>query len=196
MPKRKASAQSARKTAAAKPKQKTAAKKAVSAKKKSTARQPASAKKSAAAGRTSKKKTAQQATVAKQSTAKQSAAKKKTPVGKTARKQVPGSTPADNAAVSLGRPKVTGDKPLHLLFHHDYGAREIFDFLRVRTVKELEVFSPEEIFDQLTRTVRHSVDRIRIELARQNRSLAGDKSFAQEYKALKERARQNDDGRG
>jgi hypothetical protein len=41
--------------------------------------------------------------------------------------------------VSLGRPKITGEEKLFLLFKEDYHARQVFDFLRVETVKDLDL---------------------------------------------------------
>jgi hypothetical protein len=102
-------------------------------------------------------------------------AKKKSAPKKSARK-VP-QTP------SLGRPTVTGEELLYMLFKEDFHARQIFEFLRVQTVKELEQFSPKEIIDRLSQPVRQSVDRIRRTLAERNRSLAGDEEFALKHKA-------------
>ena len=66
-----------------------------------------------------------------------------------------------------------------LLMHQ---AREVFDFLRVQTVKELEQFSAQDIFRRLTQPMRNTVDRIRRHLAERNRCLAGDEEFAWECK--------------
>ena len=43
---------------------------------------------------------------------------------------------------SLGRVKVSADARLDLLFQKDYQAREIFDFLKVQTLRELEQHRP------------------------------------------------------
>ena len=40
---------------------------------------------------------------------------------------------------------MTNEEKLYMLFHEDYDARQIFEFLRVETVKDLEQFSPEQI---------------------------------------------------
>ena len=85
--------------------------------------------------------------------------------------------------IALGRPKVVGDEKLYLLFHDDYHARQIFEFLRVETVKELEQFSPQEIVDRLSAPIVTTVQRIRRFLAEQNRALAGDEEFAAGHKA-------------
>ena len=52
---------------------------------------------------------------------------------------------------SLGRPLVTNEEKLYMLFKEDYHARQIFEFLRVETVKDLEEFSPEQIVRLLSR---------------------------------------------
>jgi|SRR5579872_6843547 len=101
-----------------------------------------------------------------------------------AARKKPAAQPAVDAAdASLGRPKVTGDELLYLLFKEDYHARQIFEFLRVRTVKELEEFSPGEILRRLSNPIKATVDRIRSSLAERNRCLVGDEEFAREYKS-------------
>jgi hypothetical protein len=52
----------------------------------------------------------------------------------------------------------------------------------VRTLKELEEFSPQQIIDRLTAPMVQTVTRIRKALAFQNRCLAGDQKFAVEFK--------------
>src|SRR5688572_19671637 len=83
---------------------------------------------------------------------------------------------------SLGRPKVTGEELLFMLFKEDYHARQIFDFLRVERVKELEQFSPQQIVKLLSRPITETVDRIRRKLAEKNRCLREDAEFAAEQK--------------
>ena len=83
---------------------------------------------------------------------------------------------------SLGRPTVTAEEKLFMLFHGDYEARQVFEFLRAETVADLEQFSPQEIIHRLSRPVRETVDRIRTALAERNRCLAGDEAFAAEHK--------------
>ena|SRR6266850_2985249 len=84
--------------------------------------------------------------------------------------------------ISLGRPTVTAEEKLFMLFHDDYHARQIFEFLRAETVADLEQFSPQEIIHRLSRPIRETVDRIRTKLAERNRCLAGDEQFAAEVK--------------
>jgi DNA-binding protein HU-beta len=84
---------------------------------------------------------------------------------------------------TLGRPKVTGDEKLYMLFKEDFHARQIFAFLNVETVRELEEYSPGEIVKLLSKPIRQSVDGIRKLLADRNRHLLDDKEFALEYKA-------------
>jgi hypothetical protein len=89
--------------------------------------------------------------------------------------------PADSGP-SLGRPRVTGEEDLDMLFKEDYHARQIFKFLRVGTVKELEGYSAGEILRVLSRPIKETVERIRRSLAERNRCLAGDQEFALEHK--------------
>jgi hypothetical protein len=84
---------------------------------------------------------------------------------------------------TLGRPLVTQEEKLYMLFHEDYEARQVFEFLRVETVAELEKLSPEEIIKVLTAPVRRTVQRIRQRLAEKNRSLMGDEEFTRQHKA-------------
>ena len=84
--------------------------------------------------------------------------------------------------VSLGRPTVTAEEKLFMLFHEDYEARQVFEFLRAETVADLEQFSPQEIIHKLSRPIRETVDRIRNRLAERNRCLAGDEEYATERK--------------
>ena len=121
-----------------------------------------------AAGKSSTKKAA----------AKKKAAKKK-PAKKTARKKT--------ARQKLGRPKVTGDEKLYMLFHDDYHARQIFEFLGVETVRELEEYSPGEIVKLLSKPIRQTVDGIRKHLADKNRHLSEDAEFAIEYQARQQK---------
>lgn len=114
-------------------------------------------------------------------------------VKKGSRKSNPGAASAKkkgkkNAAPkapTLGRPKVTGEELLYLLFKEDYHARQVFEFLRVNTVKELEQFSAAEIIKRLSQPVRNTVERIRQTLANYNRCLAEDIDYALEKKAAR-----------
>src|SRR5690349_5279392 len=123
------------------------------AKKKAPARKaPASAKKSAKGAR------------------KKPPAKQKSPPAK--KKKSPPKPP------TLGRPRVTGEELLYMLFKEDYHARQVFEFLQVKTVKELEQFSAGEIIKRLSQPVRTTVERIRQTLAGYNRCLADDLEYA------------------
>lgn len=90
-------------------------------------------------------------------------------------------TPAKMKTPSLGRPTVTLEEKLFLLFREDYHARQIFEFLRAETVRDLEQFSPEDIVRKLSQPIRQSVQRIRLKLAQHNRCLQGDEEFARKH---------------
>lgn len=83
---------------------------------------------------------------------------------------------------ALGRPKVTGEELLFMLFKEDYHARQIFDFLRVEKVRDLEQYSPQQIVKLLSRPITETVERIRRKLAEKNRCLRDDAEFAAEQK--------------
>jgi hypothetical protein len=102
-------------------------------------------------------------------------AKSKAVPKKAAKKRAP-KKPA------LGRPLVTAEEKLFMLFHQDYEARQVFEFLRAETVRDLEQHTPQEIIHRLSRPIRETVDRIRRTLADRNRCLAGDEEFAAEHK--------------
>jgi hypothetical protein len=87
---------------------------------------------------------------------------------------------ADHAA--LGRALVTQEEKLYMLFHDDYHARSIFEFLRAETVQDLEKFSPQQIVKLLSQPIQKTVERIRRKLAEKNRHLAGDEAFVVEFK--------------
>lgn len=86
---------------------------------------------------------------------------------------------------SLGRPLVTQEEKLYMLFHDDYQCRQVFEFLRVETVKELEEFSPQQIVHLMSRPIRLTVDRIRQRLAQFKRSLKDDEQFAAGFRQTK-----------
>jgi hypothetical protein len=115
---------------------------------------------------------------------KKKPAKKQT--AKAARRAAKKTSPKRKAAkkISLGRPTVTAEEKLFMLFHGDYEARQVFEFLRAETVGELEQFTPQEIIHRLSRPIRETVDRIRTALAQKNRCLAGDEEFAKEHKTV------------
>ena len=112
------------------------------------------------------------------------AAKKRAATKKAAKKPAKRPAARKKAArrISLGRPTITAEEKLFMLFHDDYHARQIFEFLRAETVGDLEQFSPQEIIHKLSRPIRETVDRIRVKLAERNRCLAGDAEFAAEHK--------------
>ncbi len=83
----------------------------------------------------------------------------------------------------LGRPRLPADAKLDFIFRKDYQAREVFTFLNVQTLRELEEFSPNEIVEKLTGPMVQTVQRIRKILALYNRCLADDGSFALKFKA-------------
>ena len=83
---------------------------------------------------------------------------------------------------TLGRPLVTNEEKLYMLFKEDYHARQIFEFLRVETVRDLEQFSPEQIVRLLSKPIRTTVDRIRQKLAEKNRHLLEDVEYAADWK--------------
>jgi hypothetical protein len=91
----------------------------------------------------------------------------------------PSEPPADS---TLGRVLGSQDEKLYLLFKEDFHARQIFEFLRAETVKDLEQFSPQEIVKLLSQPIHTTVKRIRQKLAERNRHLAGDEAFVVEYK--------------
>lgn len=115
------------------------------------------------------------------------AIKKKKPAKKpasTKKKPAAAKKKAAPKKPTLGRPTVTAEEKLFMLFHGDYEARQVFEFLRAETVGDLEKFSPQEIIHRLSRPIRETVDRIRTALATRNRCLAGDEQFAAEHKAI------------
>jgi hypothetical protein len=88
--------------------------------------------------------------------------------------------PAEDAAI--GRALVTQEEKLYMLFHEDFHARQIFEFLRAETVKDLEQFTPQQIVKLLSQPIQKTVERIRQRLAEKNRHLAGDEAFVVEYR--------------
>src|SRR6188472_735031 len=84
---------------------------------------------------------------------------------KAAQKPAKKSTTKKPKKISLGRPTITAEEKLFMLFHDDYHARQVFEFLRAETVGDLEQFSPQDIIHKLSRPIRETVDRIRVKLA-------------------------------
>jgi len=156
---------------------------------KKTAKKSAQKKKAASKKRAvkkpSKKKSAKKKTAAK---AKKSAVKKKKKkassksAGKTVKKKKTAKKKSARKA-SLGRPKFTGEALLDEVFKQDYHARQIFTFLGVSTLKELEKFGPEEIVNRLSAPLVQTVQQIRNRLADNNRHLAEDIDYALTWKA-------------
>ena len=109
-------------------------------------------------------------------TSKKPVKKSKTAAKKSAPKKLKSKEP------SLGRPLVTNEEKLYMLFKEDYHARQIFEFLRVETVKDLEQFSPEQIVRLLSKPIRTTVDRIRQKLAEKNRHMLEDVEYAAAWK--------------
>ena len=107
------------------------------------------------------------------------------------KKKPPAAPPPVEERPSLGRPKVTGDEDLDMFFKEDYHARQVFKFLGVQTVKELERYSSSEILRRLSIPIKETVERVRRLLAQYNRCLHGDESFA----LLEHKARRRSDER-
>ncbi|MCI0360476.1 MAG: hypothetical protein L0211_18520 [Planctomycetaceae bacterium] len=126
-----------------------------------------------------KKKTASKPAKARKKS-KGAGAKKR--ASKTARpkRAVKRAAAVDDAAI--GRVLVSQEEKLYMLFKEDYHARQIFEFLRVETVKDLEQFSPQQIVKLLSQPIQATVLRIRRKLAEKNRHLADDAGFVVEYK--------------
>lgn len=118
---------------------------------------------------------------------KKVAVRNKRPAAKPAKKGKPAANrvvkrPSRVGGGILGRARVSGTAELDQYFLKDYEARQVFTFLSVKTLKELEEFSPQQIVDRLTAPMVQTVTRIRKALALQNRCLAGDQKFAVEFK--------------
>lgn len=114
---------------------------------------------------------------------KPAAAKK--PARKSAKPRQASKTvkkPKRSGGIDLGRARVSGTAELDQHFLKDYEARQVFTFLGVKTLKELEQYSPQDIIDLLTAPMVTTVNRIRKALAMQNRCLAKDQKFAVSFK--------------
>ena len=148
------------------------------------ARKQAGRKTSAAKKSTPKKRRSPTKTVTKKKkkrAASASAAKRKSKPAKApaAKKRV---VKKSSTRAALGRPRVAGTAELELMFRKDLEAREIFEFLGVKTLKDLETLSPDQIVQQLTAPLVQTVERIRKALAMNNRCLEGDQKFALAFK--------------
>jgi hypothetical protein len=106
----------------------------------------------------------------------------RTAPARKASKRVKKPAPRKAGLLDLGRARISGTAELDQYFLKDYEARQVFTFLGVKTLKELEGFSPQEIIDRLTAPMLQTVNRIRKALALQNRCLSGDQKFAVEFK--------------
>lgn len=113
-------------------------------------------------------------------TAKKAAKKAPAKTSRTVKKP---RTAKRKGPAELGRVKVAADARLDLLFQKDYQAREIFDFLKVQTLRELEQHAPQQIIELLTGPMVQTVQRIRKTLALVHRHLAKDEKFAKEFLA-------------
>jgi hypothetical protein len=147
------------------------------------AKKKAAPKKKASAKKTGKKVVAKKAAKKKAAPKKSAASSQKRAPKAASSKATPSTKAKRDDGPSLGRPTAKVDAKLDDLFLRDFKAREVFDFLNVDTLRDLEQFSPEEIVEKLTAPMVQTVTRIRKALAIRNRSLKGDKSFAAEFKA-------------
>jgi len=146
------------------------------ARKSSAKRAPAKAKKAVKKRSARKKKvTGKKAPAAKRAVKRKSTAKKSTTAAGPQKRK------ASKRPAALGRPKVAGTAELDQMFLKDYEARQVFTFLGVKTLNELEEHPPDEIIERLTGPMVRAVQRIRKALAVNNRYLAGDAKFAVEF---------------
>lgn len=107
---------------------------------------------------------------------------KASPKRKVVRKKAAAKKSPRAAAGPLGRARVSGTAELDQYFLKDYEARQVFTFLGVKTLKELEEYSPQQIIDRLSAPMVQTLTRIRKALSMQNRYLTGDQKFAVEFK--------------
>ncbi len=120
--------------------------------------------------------------MAKKKAAKPSPAKKKAKAAKSKAKSKSATKAAAAEDAAIGRVLVSQEEKLYMLFKEDYHARQIFEFLRVETVKDLEQYSPQQIVKLLSQPIQATVLRIRRKLAEKNRHLADDAEFVVEFK--------------
>lgn len=85
------------------------------------------------------------------------------------------------AGRKMGRSRIPTDAPLAVVFQSDMDAQEAFAFLGIHTIRELEVFGPDELVMRLTSPAKQTVGRIRKILAMNNRCLQEDEGFALEF---------------
>src|SRR3984957_12191220 len=124
--------------------------------------------------------TAKKSSAPKKRLVKKPAARKK-PSPKAATKPAKKPAPRRKKSSGFGRVRVPVDARLDLVFQKDYQAREIFDFLKVQSIRELEQFAPDEIIERLTGPMMQRVLPIRKTLPRVNRHLARDEKFAKAF---------------
>ena len=129
-----------------------------------------------------KKKAVRRKTAVKKAPPAKKSSAKRTTAGKHTTRRVKKPARSRSRGIDLGRARVSGTAELDQYFLKDFEPRQVFTFLNVKTLKELEGFSPQEIIDRLTAPMLQTVNRIRKALALQNRCLAGDQKFAVEFK--------------
>ena len=136
-----------------------------------------------------KKSPAQKRATAKRKTAKatkKTAAKKSVAKGRT---KAASKKTTKKPAKSLGRARIPADAKLDLIFKKDYEARQVFTFLGVTTVRELEAYRADQIIEILTAPMVQTVERIRKAMAMNNRCLAGDLRFALKFQSQLKRGK-------
>jgi hypothetical protein len=130
-----------------------------------------------------KKKAVKKRPAAKKAVVRKSTEGKGTPRRKVVRKKTATKKKSQRVSAGpLGRARVSGTAELDQYFLKDYEARQVFTFLGVKTLRELEDYSPQQIIDRLSAPMVQTVTRIRKALSMQNRYLAGDQKFAVEFK--------------
>lgn len=147
------------------------------AKKTARRKQPAARAKKTTKARKKSAKAPQRKLAKKKSTAKKRIAKK----ASATKKKSAGKRKGIKHPAGLGRARIPGTADLDQMFRNDYEARQVFEFLRVKTVKELEEHAPDQIIQDLTAPIVRTVERIRKALAVNNRYLAGDQKFAVQF---------------
>ena len=100
-----------------------------------------------------KKKQKKKSAAKKRATVRKKPAKKKPAARKTQRKK----TAKSAQPKSLGRSRVLADAKLDQVFQKDYQAREIFEFLGLSTIRELEAYPAAEIIEKVTSPVVQTV---------------------------------------
>lgn len=141
--------------------------------------------KKAAKKKAARKKVTKKAASKKKAAKKKAGGKKKTKsTKKVTRKKKSAKKKKTARPMPLGRPKVTLDSKLDELFLKDYEVRQVFEFLDVSTLRELEEHKPDEIVEKLTEPMVQAVGRIRKVLALQKRCLKGDEKFAKDFKLM------------